>query len=35
VRQDEDGAFTIHDLEEHLRAVGDEQGEKDGGKPCK
>jgi CRISPR-associated endonuclease/helicase Cas3 len=27
VRQDEDGTFVIHDLEEHLRAVGDLAGE--------
>lgn len=23
VRQSEDGSFVVHDLEEHLRAVGD------------
>jgi CRISPR-associated endonuclease/helicase Cas3 len=27
VRQDKDGSFVIHNLEEHLRAVGDLAGE--------
>ncbi|MBS0183472.1 MAG: hypothetical protein JSS39_13810 [Nitrospira sp.] len=27
VRRNEDGSFEIHDLEEHLRAVGDLAGE--------
>lgn len=27
VRQDDDGSFVIHDLEEHLRAVADLEGQ--------